>query len=204
MQKLADEISVSKQLIGKIEKGGRSISDEVLDKLVNFFEINNEVTEDYRSFLLKDSMDELEVSMMKIIKINKESKEVEYETTDRDTGERYTTHERYFDEASYIHSKYNLNKEVFIRKIENGLNDVIAKEVLGQKERGEPEVIEQAIIKAEEKLSRYNRIIDIEKKADPYIFEMVTRALSGGVDANPFVKKIKKIINEELEAMKRS
>ena len=79
MRELAVAISVSKQLIGQIEKGNRTITDDVLNKLVEYFGLNEEVTNDFRSFLMKDTMDRAEVSKVKIIKLKKDAQDIEYE-----------------------------------------------------------------------------------------------------------------------------
>lgn len=78
MQELADSISVSKQLIGQIEKGNRSMTLTISKKLTNFFGINDLVTDDTSEFFTKDFLNEIELLKVKKAKIVKENKLLGY------------------------------------------------------------------------------------------------------------------------------
>ena len=202
MQELADAICVSKPLIAKIEQGNRVITDDVLHKLVEYFRLDKQITNDYRSFLMKETMGSIEVYRIKLQKLEKESKEIEYVVIDPNTGEQHIGRDYLRDESGYIIESYELNKAVFVKKFEDRLKSVIdqnMKEHEGYNEYG----LEQAILEAKKKVAFYQEIVNLDFKADPYIFDKIVRALTiattGGFDSDSFICKLVKMISEELE-----
>ena len=198
---------MSKQLIGQIEKGNRVITDDVLKKLVEYFGLNRDLTNDYRSFLMKDAMDKIETSKIRIIKLEKESEDIEYEDTDPNTGETYMRQYNTIDVTGYIIEKYELSKAELIKKIEDRLGSIIADSMEEQEKNNEYASFEYALSKTDEKLTFYDKVVSLDLKADPYIFQKVIRALSiatsGGLDSDAFTRKLVKLISAELEKKKK-
>ncbi|WP_206752180.1 helix-turn-helix domain-containing protein [Desulfosporosinus fructosivorans] len=205
MQELADAIGVSKQLIGQIEKGNRIITDDVLNKLVEYFGLNKNLPNDYRGFLLKDKMDDIEDSKVRIVKINKEVEEIETEVTDPDTGEKYISHHRIIDESDYIIRKYKLSKAMLTKKIEGRLSGIIENCMKEQEDNyGVTSVsYEKALLEAEAKVNFFEEIINLDSKADQNIFSKVVRALSiatnGGFDSDIFTNNLVELIRKEMK-----
>jgi len=210
MKDLADAISVSKQLIGQIEKGKRAISDDVLNKLVEYFGLNLQlpsitaITNDYRSFLTKDTMDNIEVSKIKIIKLKKESQEIEREDIDPKTGETHIRLYNTLDVTGYIKERYNLRKAKFLKIIEDRLASIIDSSIKERGEDNEFESLQDALFEATDKLDLYGQIIDLDAKVDnPYILQKIVRALSivtsGGDNSDAFTEKLVMLIKDELK-----
>ena len=200
MQKLAEDIGVSKQLIGQIEKGKRAISNDVLSKLADYFGLNKQISADYRAFLMKETMSELEILKVKKAKIEKESEVIEIEETDPYTGDTYMRQYNTLDVDGYIAMDYGIRKKGFIDKIEKRLESIVDKTI---EKEGEFMSYEYALSYATEKIEFYEKIIDLDAKADPYIFESIIRAISiatkGGLDSNSFINKLTKIIKKEID-----
>ena len=207
MQELADGISVSKQLIGKIEQGNRVITDDVLSKLVDYFGLNKTITKDYRAFLMKDAMDKIEVQRVKIRKLEKESEEIEIEDYDPETDTTYMRLYNTMDVTNYIYESYELSKEVLIKKIKDRLGSIIDESMKDQGESNEYASFEYALSKADEKVAFYDKIVSLDSKADPIIFQKMVRALSiatsGGLESDSFTRKLIKLIKDELERKKK-
>lgn len=207
MQELADSISVSKQLIGQIEKGNRVITDDVLNKLVEYFGLNKQLTKDYRAFLTKEAMDQIEIHKINLKKIEKEAEDIEYEDTDYETGETYISHHSTMDETGYIIEKYELSKAEFAKKFQDRLGSIIDKSMEDQEENNGYVSVEYAISLADEKISFYDKLLNLDIKADPYIFQKIIRALSvatsGGLESDSFTRKLVKLISAELEKKKK-
>ena len=207
MQELADAISVSKQLIGQIEKGNRVITDDVLNKLVEYFGLNKQITKDYRAFLTKDAMDQIEIHKINLRKIEKEAEDIEYEDTDYETGEKYINHHSTMDVTGYIIEKYELSKAEFVKKFQDRLGSIIDKSMEDQEENNGYISVEYAISLADEKITFYDKLLNLDSKADPIIFQKMVWALtiatSGGFDSDTFTRKLVKLISAELEKKKK-
>ena len=203
MQDLSDSIKVSKPLIGQIEKGTRAITDEVLNKLVEYFGLSEDITNDYRVFLTKESMDELELLKVKRVKIEKEAEDIEYEYTDPYSGDTYIRHESTLDVTNYIYTEYEIKRKQLLKQIENRLGSIININMEEQKKNSGFASFEQAISEASEKVSFYEKLINLDTKVDPYIYQRIVRALTvvtgKGIDSDSFTRKLVKLISTEIE-----
>ena len=203
MQNLSDSINVSKPLIGQIEKGTRAITDEVLNKLVKYFGLSKEITNDYRAFLTKESMDELELLKVKRVKIEKEAEDIEYEYTDPYSGDTYIHHESTLDITNYIYTEYEIKRKELLKQIENRLGSIIDISMEEQEKNSGFASFEQAISEASEKVSFYEKLINLDAKVDPYIYQRIVRALmvvtGKGIDSDSFTRKLVKLISTEIE-----
>lgn len=203
MQDLSNSINVSKPLIGQIEKGTRAITEEVLSKLVEYFGLSREITDDYRKFFTKESMDDIEILKVKKAKIEKEAEDIEYEYTDPYTGDTYIRHDSTLDIEHYISTEYDIKRKELIRKIENRLEGIINSSIEDHEKNDGYASIEQAISEASDKVSFYDKLINLDAKVDPYIYQRIVRALTlvtgKGIDSDPFTRKLVKLISTEIE-----
>lgn len=198
MQELADSISVSKQLIGKIEKGNRDITEDVLSKLVDYFGLKC-VTNDYKKFLLKDSMDEIEILKVKRAKLMISINEVEYEHTFiDDNGEEITAMHTHLDGGETEHLyylQYQIHEKQLFKKISSFLSKCF----------NDQNPFNVQISNANEYLKEFDRLIEMytNGKVEKSIFMDVIRAIEityyGGIENSEFVNKIVDFIKSQSE-----
>lgn len=196
LQEVAKAIGISFQTISKYESGKIPISNEKLDIISKHFKISKE-------YFIKNGFNELDKLSIQREKIINESEEIEVEETDPDTGDKYIRKFDTMDETAYIMATYEINREKLLRKIRENLNNVINDCMEDQERNDGMASYEQAISEANNKISIYENIINLESKVDHLIFHKVMNALTisleNGFDSDEFTNKLIKLIKNEIQ-----
>jgi plasmid maintenance system antidote protein VapI len=194
-QELATKLGIKKQNINLWISGKQAISKKYLPILSEMFGVSEE--------MFQRELTDLEKLYIQKAKIEKEAEDIEYEYTDPYSGVTYMRHESTLDVTNYIYIEYEIKRKELLKKIDNRLGSIIDISMEEQEKNSEFASFEQAISEASDKVSFYEKLINLDAIVDPYIYQRIVRALTvvtgKGIDSDSFTRKLVKLISTEIE-----